>query len=96
MATKSTNDPAEVQVTIGYNLTCYLPLDDAVALNKLLLKATFLNFNDYVDGTYQKHTTDFPTIQLTPKPQTIQSCIEEAAILEMPLHQYMKEKGMPF
>ena len=87
-----TKDP-EVSVNIGYNLQFYLPASKAAELVKIMAHATFVEYSDYSVGGYTSHSTTPKEIRISNSLQPIQTSIEEAAVLDMPLYQYLEEKG---
>ena len=85
----------EVILRIGYELKVYLPVSEANKVVAALAHGTFVSYRKYEDGVYQEHSTEPPTYTIQNNPQAIQESIEEAALVQLPLETYLKEKNLP-
>ncbi|AUR97307.1 hypothetical protein NVP1238A_58 [Vibrio phage 1.238.A._10N.261.52.F10] len=83
----------DVKINLGYSLDLVVSEDDLPEVMTALLKAKKLDFREYRDGVYQQHTYGPPDMTIKPYGFTLEEAIQKAAVLDMPLSQYLENEG---
>lgn len=87
----------DVIVTLNYNTRLIMSEKDAATLLQILSRTSCIETSEYENGEYQKCTIKVQGMEVVPLKDSLETLIQEAEVLDIPLHKFIKEtKGVRF